>query len=103
MSTIRDGSSDSLPDATPVVPGERLAAVIDFQAGEGTYIRGQSIHASISGFVQQIQSGGQEKSFISVVRVNQKPLIVPQQGNTVLCKVLKIKSEKFFLFIRYQK
>lgn len=69
-----------------VVPGDIIGDTAQYLAGDGTFTRGNSIHAGIAGFTH-ITDTPQGKKVISVGRVNQKPLVVPQQGNVVLGRV----------------
>lgn len=69
-----------------VVPGEIVGSTLQYKSGPGTFIRGDEIRASLIGHVSLTTDDG-ETPMIQVLRGNQKPTIVPKQGDVVICKV----------------
>jgi len=99
-----------------VTPGTRIGSVDDFSAGKGTYVRNNHIYASVVGKVQLvnnsaviIQQQDQEASTAQQPQKNQvqqsvtpsqqlevaqdQSLIVPQAGNIVVARVVKIMQQ----------
>jgi exosome complex component CSL4 len=96
---------DTTSQTDPVVPGTTIGSTKEYEAGEGTYTRGESILASLVGFVKQTSSSSEESSSstdskppsassskptLSVEPVNAKPSIVPKERSIVLAQVVKI-------------
>jgi len=49
-----------------VTPGQRLGHIDDFEAGEGTFQRGQHIYASVVGFKDVVMGEENQKPVINV-------------------------------------
>ena len=70
-----------------VVPGDAVAPAKDFVPGDGVYVSGNVLRASLAGKVQ-ISEG--PPATISVIRPDATPTLVPQVGSVVLAKVASL-------------
>ena len=92
--------SESVEKGSVVVPGDKLGLSSEYEAGNGTYIRGEDILASVVGIVNSgpasassytsSASGSSKKLVLSVESSQTKPTVVPKEKSVVLCQITKI-------------
>ena len=90
--------AETSSSATVVVPGDKIGSLAEFESGNGTYIRGEDIFASLVGSIKSSPSSSPEsassapksKPILSVESANSKPTVVPKEKNIVLAQVTKI-------------
>lgn len=84
-----------------VVPGQALGSEIDFQSGDGTFLRDGLVFSSLAGKVsfvaaqpstseEEAPSANANKPFAQVINANAKPTVVPKEKSVVLAQVVKI-------------
>jgi len=76
-----------------VCPGDKIGTVDTFLPGEGTYIEGSDIYASLVGLCAQ--ENAKNKLGIDIkptIIVKTEQSVVPQVGDTVLAKVMAIED-----------
>jgi len=73
-----------------VIPGQRLGHVDEYQEGEGTYQRKQYIHASVVGLKRIVAPQTPSQLPTLIVTKDRDPVIVPQIGDVVLAKVIRV-------------
>lgn len=80
--------------AALVIPGDKIGTLSQFESGNGTYIRGDDIIASLVGSIKSSDStstsAASSKPVLSVIAANAKPTIVPKEKSIVLAQVTKI-------------
>eukprot|EP00126_Sphaerothecum_destruens_P006456 Sdes_comp19363_c0_seq1m10607 len=87
-----------------VFPGDRLGSIDEFQVGEGTFLRGNDIFASLVGetCIQKSSTFTNQKDEKSVISVRKAPNgsktfqpenLVPKIGSIVTCKVKSLSSK----------
>eukprot|EP01122_Echinamoeba_exundans_P017336 TRINITY_DN9117_c0_g1_i1.p1 TRINITY_DN9117_c0_g1~~TRINITY_DN9117_c0_g1_i1.p1 ORF type:complete len:206 (+),score=24.03 TRINITY_DN9117_c0_g1_i1:27-620(+) len=86
--------------STAVVPGMRLGSISEYASGEGTYVSGNDVFASVAGFkhvtepeqiaTESTKPQARPKAIVSVERPQQKPNIVPAMNSVVLAQITKV-------------
>lgn len=93
------GGDGTLPaEGSWVAPGERVGRISEFRPGEGVYIRGEHLHASVVGVkavspppaTDDAAAGADALPVVSVVLMNAAPPPVPAVGDVVSVKVQRI-------------
>ena len=73
------------------IPGTYLGSTLEYQSGEGTYVRDGSIYASVIGISQTQMVTGGKKSVLQIP-LRKKSGLVPQVGQIVIARVIKINA-----------
>ena len=87
----------SPPSHSVTIPGDKIGSLTEFNPGPGTYIRGDSIYASLTGFIRTEQSTGSnvEEEGVQLpqihVTINElEKVCIPQSGSLVNARVISI-------------
>jgi len=73
-----------------VTPGEKLGSIDAYQPGSGTHVMQGNIYAAITGFKHQQQTAVTNTKPTLSVSSNKPPALVPQSGDIVTARVVKI-------------
>jgi exosome complex RNA-binding protein Csl4 len=73
------------------IPGTYLGSTLEYQSGEGTYVRDGSIYASVIG-VSQAQAVADGKKSILYILLKRKSGLAPRVSQMVIARVIKINA-----------
>eukprot|EP01134_Creolimax_fragrantissima_P005043 CFRG5043T1 len=86
-----DSMETDTVEGEKVIPGQPLGTVYEYTIGEGTFVRGHTIHASKVGYRIFTDPEGHSKlPTVSVVVVDSADQVIPSTGAVVVVKVTSV-------------
>ena len=89
-------STNPQPSHSVAIPGDKIGSLTEFNPGPGTYIRGDSIYASLTGFIRtdkvtsNVEEEGVQLPQIHVTLNELEKECIPKSGSLVNARVISI-------------